>query len=146
MAKFLNNGIVAKFTVGGTDILSGWSVKEVTSSGITIDQQEVTGTINNGFKEFVQSLADAGDVTVVVFFDPTKDPIPASFDGGASIRAGAEGTLSLEYYETKGQSATSIEFFSCDANLNTLGDISGGLGTVVTSNFKFKLSGKPTIG
>lgn len=148
---FMSSGIHVSFIPsGGSNILSGWKLKDISLSGITIDQQEITHQLSaDGFKEFRSMFADAGDATANCYYDPDVEAIPSESVLRASIRSGPQGTFSLTYVEYASESdttGTATTFFSCGANLQSCGNMSGGIGTPFMTDFKFKLSGKPTYG
>lgn len=122
MAQYVATGIVVAFGTLSAELV------DVNHGGEEAEQIETTDQAStNDWKEFISGLKDAGEVTLVLAFDPD-----ATIDD-----VGTSGTLTIDW------PTGATNGFSCDANLSKKGEVSGTLGQKMVESLTFKLTGEP---
>ena len=129
---------------GATEsITEGYYLKSITKGPITIEQFDTTHLMTESdFREFMSLMKDPGDATVSAFFDPEKPLLDVPDHSDTLRESGADGILSISYRRGGQQ----IVFFTCAANVQEYGGFTAEAGTIMMSDWKFKLTGKPTGG
>ena len=123
--------ILRKGTGGtGTAIASLTEIGGLELSADTIDTTSLDTTNNNGYRTFVTSFKDAGEVSMTGFFDPTHATILTDFEAGT-----------VNAYEIEFTDGTIWGFNACVTGFTT----GASLEDLVSFEGTLKVSGKPTL-
>jgi len=122
VAPYVSTGIAVTFSTLSGELL------DVNPGGEEAEQIDVTHQgSSNDWREFISALKDAGEVSLLLHFDPDA-VVP---------NVGTNGTLGITW------PAGATKGFSCSANLQKRREVSAGLGEKMTESLTFKLTGEP---
>jgi len=122
MAQYAATGIVVSFSTLSAELVD---VNHAGEEAEQIDSTDQAST--NDWRTFISALKDAGEVTLVLAFDPDAT-IPA---------LGTADTLAISW------PTGATNGFSCSANLSKKGEVQGTLGQKMVESITFKLTGEP---
>jgi hypothetical protein len=128
-----------------TNILYGWPLGTIKSSGDTADSEEFQDQLSGGtYKTFISGGIDPGDVTLNTYFSPTvgKPAITPIVDSVVFTPQ-----FLLLFATTMASDPTKLQvFFAAGVNYIGGGDVNGDIGKIIGSTLKFKISGEPKLG
>lgn len=143
---FINDGIYVSFQLanGGTNIINGRKVTNITRGGQSWNQIEVRHQLSQEkLVQFLSGKGTPGDVTIEFYYSPDDEPINP-IDWRNSFKSAGQGTLYLAYLSQSSGSGTAVTvFFESQANIAEANSLSGGEGEPFKSSVKFQLSGDP---
>ena len=123
--------VLRKGTGGtGTPIASLTEIGGLELSADTIDTTSLDTTNNNGYRTFVTSFKDSGEVSLTGYFDPTHATLLTDFEAGT-----------VSAYEIEFADGTTWGFQACVTAFNT----GFSLEDLVSFESTLKVSGKPTL-
>lgn len=141
MTKTLGYGTILEYYTGSAYAAIG-QVKDITGPGITRDIVDVTTQDStDSYKEFLAALADPGEVTFTVEFDPDD----SSHDQTSGLLSLLENTSSTNFNLITPVSATTGYWGFAFAGLVTGFELKSPVEGSIQADVTIKVTSKPTL-
>ena len=125
------------------NLLNGYPVGGFTGSGETVDSEEFQDQLMGGvYKNFVSGAVDPGDIGFTTYFTPAK----GKPDLAKVVNSQVFTPQFLLILAVNQDDNTLQGFFSGGVNYAGGNDLKADYGKIISSSFKFKITGEPNWG